>query len=109
MTNDSDDQRFAEHLRRRTRLGLATGVSLASAALLSCIGGFTPSRPVVFLAGVAWLATSITVYRLQSDGYVAPSATIDFLGYTAEDRQAAAPFIFVLWALGAFAAAYAMK
>ena len=107
---DLDDYRqFAENLRRRTRLAAATIISIVMAVALSGLGALTESKPVVVLAGLAWLATSVTVYRLQSDGYVAPSAAIDFLGYTVEDRQAAAPLVFFLWALGAFAVAYNMK
>jgi len=109
VPHDRDVQQFGESVRRRSHLGLAAGISLTAAALLSCIGHLTATKSVVFLSGIAWLVTSVTVYRLQRDGYVAPSATSDFLGYGAKDRQAAVPFIFFLWALGAFAVAYAMK
>jgi len=108
--SDLDDGRqFAEDLRRRTRLGAATIVSIVVAVSLSGLGALTESKPVVALAGLAWLSTSAAVYLLQRDGYVAPSATIDFLGYTTKDRQAAAPVVFLLWALGAFAVACNMK
>lgn len=109
MSNVDDDQQFAKDLRRRTRLGAATIVSVVVAVSLSGLGPLKESRPVVVLAGLAWLSTSIAVYRLRNDGYVAPSAAIDFLGYTTKDRQAAAPIVFLLWALGAFAIAYNMK
>jgi hypothetical protein len=107
--NESDVEKFASKVRRRSSLGQAAAVSGTVAAVLSGVGVHLASKSVVCLAGLAWFATSVTVYRLQRDGYVPPSATIDSIGYTAKDRQAAVPFIFFLWGLGAFAVAYAMK
>ena len=84
-------------------------MSFVAAVLLSGLGALSSSKPVVILAGLGWLATGISVYRLQTDGFVFPSASIDFLGYTKEDRQAGAPLIFMFFAIAAFAVAYSMK
>lgn len=109
MSDLDEDQQFVEDLRRRTRLATAMIVSIGAAISLSGLGALTESRSVVVLAGLAGLSTSFAMYRLHGDGYVAPSATISGLGFTREDRQAGAPLIFLLWALGAFAVAYNMK
>jgi hypothetical protein len=99
---------FSDDLRRRPRLKLAAGVSCAAVILLGGLGALSESRSAVGLAGLACFVASLCVYRLQADGWVAPSARIELYEGDAADNQARAPGVLVLLGIGALIVAYSM-
>src|SRR6478736_9478661 len=63
---------FSDDLRRRPRLKLLAGSSVAAALVLTATGGMASSKATMLVAGVAWLVASVCVHRLQADGWVGP-------------------------------------